>query len=24
VSKRVGNYRYHPLWGVLIDQLWIR
>jgi YVTN family beta-propeller protein len=24
VSKRVGNYGYHPLWGVLIDQLWIR
>jgi hypothetical protein len=24
VSKRVGNYHYHPLWGVLIDQLWVR
>jgi YVTN family beta-propeller protein len=24
VSKRVGNYQYHPLWGVLIDQLWVR
>ena len=24
VSKRVGNYQYHPLWGVLIDQLWLR
>jgi peptide/nickel transport system substrate-binding protein len=24
VSKRVGNYQYHPLWGILIDQLWVR
>jgi len=24
VSKRVGNYQFHPLWGVLIDQLWVR
>ena len=24
VSKRVGNYHYHPLWGALIDQLWVR
>jgi YVTN family beta-propeller protein len=24
VSKRVGNYQYHPLWGVLLDQLWVR
>jgi peptide/nickel transport system substrate-binding protein len=24
VSKRVGNYRYHPLWGPLLDQFWIR
>ena len=24
VSKRVGNYRYHPLWGPLLDQLWVR
>jgi YVTN family beta-propeller protein len=24
VSTRVGNYRYHPLWGVMIDQLWVR
>jgi YVTN family beta-propeller protein len=24
VSKRVGNYRFHPLWGLLIDQLWVR
>jgi YVTN family beta-propeller protein len=24
VSKRVGNYQYHPLWGTLLDQLWLR
>jgi peptide/nickel transport system substrate-binding protein len=24
VSARVGNYRYHPLWGPLIDQFWVR
>jgi peptide/nickel transport system substrate-binding protein len=24
VSKRVGNYQFHPLWSVLIDQLWVR
>ncbi len=24
VSKRAGNYRYHPLWGPLLDQLWLR
>jgi YVTN family beta-propeller protein len=24
ISKRVGNYRFHPLWGILIDQLWVR
>jgi YVTN family beta-propeller protein len=23
VSKRVGDYQYHPLWGALIDQLWV-
>jgi YVTN family beta-propeller protein len=23
-SKRVGNYQYHPFWGALIDQLWVR
>ena len=23
VSKRVGNYQYHPLWGVLLDQIWV-
>jgi YVTN family beta-propeller protein len=24
VSKRVGNYQHHPLWGVLFAQLWVR
>jgi peptide/nickel transport system substrate-binding protein len=24
VSKRVGNYQYHPQWGVLLDQLWVK
>jgi len=24
VSERVGNYRSHPLWGTLLDQLWVK
>jgi hypothetical protein len=24
VSARVGNYQFHPLWQLLIDQLWVR
>jgi YVTN family beta-propeller protein len=24
LSKRVGNYQYNPVWGPLIDQLWVR
>jgi peptide/nickel transport system substrate-binding protein len=24
VSKRVGNFKYHPQWGVLLDQLWVK
>jgi len=24
ISRRVGNYQYHPFWGPLIDQLWVR
>jgi YVTN family beta-propeller protein len=24
VSKRVGDFQYHPQWGVLLDQLWVR
>ena len=24
LSRRVGGYRYHPIYGTLIDQLWVR
>jgi ABC-type oligopeptide transport system substrate-binding subunit len=24
VSERVGNYQNHPLWGTLLDQLWVK
>jgi YVTN family beta-propeller protein len=24
LSKRVGNYHEHPLWGTLFDQLWVK
>jgi peptide/nickel transport system substrate-binding protein len=24
VSKRVGHYEHHPLWGALYDQMWVR
>jgi ABC-type transport system substrate-binding protein/DNA-binding SARP family transcriptional activator/streptogramin lyase len=24
LSARVRNYQFHPLWGLLIDQLWVR
>ena len=24
VSERVGNYRHHPLWGPLYEQMWVR
>jgi ABC-type transport system substrate-binding protein/DNA-binding SARP family transcriptional activator len=24
VSRRAGNYQYNPVWGVLLDQLWVR
>jgi peptide/nickel transport system substrate-binding protein len=24
VAKRVRNFQYHPQWGVLLDQLWLR
>jgi YVTN family beta-propeller protein len=24
VSRHVGNFAYHPQWGVLLDQLWVR
>jgi YVTN family beta-propeller protein len=24
LSARVGNYQFHPQWGMLLDQLWVR
>ena len=24
LSKRVGNFQYHPEWQTLLDQLWVR
>jgi ABC-type transport system substrate-binding protein len=24
VSRRIGNYQFHPLGGLLVDQLWVR
>lgn len=24
VAEHVGNYQHHPLWGMLVDQLWVR
>jgi len=24
LSTRVGNYRYHPFWNIVLDQLWVR
>jgi hypothetical protein len=24
VSRRVGNYQHHPLWGPLYEQMWVR
>ena len=24
VSRRVGNYEYNPVWGALLDQMWVR
>jgi hypothetical protein len=24
VSKRLGNYKYSPQWGALLDQAWVR
>jgi ABC-type transport system substrate-binding protein len=24
VSKRVGNFQHHPVFGVLLDQLWVK
>ena len=24
LAERVGNFQYHPEWGVLLDQLWVK
>jgi hypothetical protein len=24
ISSRVRNYQYQPIWGALVDQLWLR
>ena len=24
VSNRAGNYQYNPVWGALLDQMWVR
>jgi YVTN family beta-propeller protein len=24
VSERIGNYQWHPQWGMLLNQLWVR
>ena len=24
VSRRVGNYQHHPIWGALFAQVWVR
>jgi peptide/nickel transport system substrate-binding protein len=24
LAPRVGNYQFHPLWQLLVDQLWVR
>jgi hypothetical protein len=24
VSRRVGNFQFHPEWETLLDQLWVR
>ena len=24
VSERLGNYQFHPYWGQLFDQMWVR
>ena len=23
-ATRVGNYQYHPIWGPLLEQMWVR
>jgi hypothetical protein len=24
LSGRTGNYQHNPVWGVLLDQLWVQ
>jgi hypothetical protein len=24
VSRRLGNYQPHPVWGMLLDQVWVK
>ncbi len=24
VSKRLGNYQHHPVFGLLLDQVWVQ
>jgi hypothetical protein len=24
VSARLGNYQFHPNWGILLDQVWVQ
>jgi hypothetical protein len=24
LAKGVGNFQFHPEWGVLLDQLWVK
>jgi len=24
VSARLGNYQFHPQWGILLDQAWVQ
>jgi peptide/nickel transport system substrate-binding protein len=24
ISRRAGNYQYNPVWGALLDQMWVR
>jgi peptide/nickel transport system substrate-binding protein len=24
ISERVGNHQFHPQWGMLLDQLWVK
>jgi peptide/nickel transport system substrate-binding protein len=24
LAPHVGNFQYHPQWGILLDQLWVK